>query len=209
MSIIIPQSYYDSIKGRSRLRFCLGFIVRFYKWAKYALYRTIARTRGASIGKNTIIPYRLSRKANSFLTIGNNCIIESSDIDLRGKVQISDNVIINRGVTIIRASHFIDDDNSYSTKYYPPLLISSYSWLATNSCILPSVSSIAMGSIIGAASVVAKNTEEMGVYSGNPARLLRYHSSVFSELVVPSLKGGDFEYYVKARSRERDELENR
>ena len=198
-SLYIPESYLESVKARSSLRFVVGLVIRFLKWVYYSLIRMIAKLKGAKIGRNSIIPFKLAIKANSNLVVGHDCIIESADFDLRGEITVLENVIISKKVSIVRASHIIDDDVFFSSKVYPQLVICSYSWLATGCRVLPTVSVISYGSVLGASCVLSKDTEEMGVYIGNPAENKRRHSSVFSELVVPSLKGGDFEYYYNAR----------
>ncbi len=194
-----PPEYVKRVKERSLLKFLLGFVSRLRLYCKYALIRGIARIKGAEIGVNAILSFELARKANSNLVVGRDSIVEATDLDLRGKVIIADRVIINREVSIIRVGHYIDEDTSFTTRYYPPLKIESYSWLATGCRILPSVTKIAQGSVIGAYAVLAKNTTPMGVYSGNPAEKRREHNSLFSDLIVPSLVGGDFEYYTSAR----------
>ena len=106
--------------------------------------------------------------------------------------------IINKKVCIIRLSHYINDNNIFSTRYFEPLIIESYCWLATGCKILPSVNLIEEGAIIGAYSVVVKNVSSMDVVSGNPAKILRKHNSLFNELVVCSLQGGDLMYYINS-----------
>ena len=154
---------------------------------------------GAKIGDNTVISYRLACKANSNLSIGNNVVIETDDIDLRAPIVINDNVIINKCVSILRVSHNIDNDTTYSTKYYPTLIIDKYSWLATGCKLLPSVTKLSKCTVCAAYSVLHSNTDEMGVYSGNPAILLKYHNSLFTDMPVPYLKTCDYKLYKMAR----------
>lgn len=169
-------------------------------YLKYGLIRMYARIRGAYIGRNSIITWKLACRANKNLVIGNDRIVESWNIDLRSKVEICDNVIINRDVVIIRVSHYIDNDKSFTTRFYPDLKIEMYCWLCTGCIILPSVNTIAEGSVVGAYSVLTKSTIPMGVYAGNPAILKRLHNTNFEDLVVSSLMGGDLFYYVKAKN---------
>lgn len=195
----IPMSYINRIQERLFLRYFIGLLIRIKRYVRTWLICEYARSRGAVVGKNSIIPFKLAKKANDNLIIGNDVIIETDDIDLRSKVIISDNVIINRGVTIIRVSHFIDNCLTYDTKYYSDLVIEEYCWLATNSVVLPSVKILKKGTVLGAFSVLSKDSDNMGVYSGNPAVKMREHNSVFSDLVVSSLVGGDLLYYLAAR----------
>lgn len=197
----IPQEYRDKVKSRSRMQYYKGLLIRAKKHLINTLICKYARLKGARVGQNVVMPFSLAQKANINLIIGNDVIIESSNIDLRSKVMIEDHVIINKDVCILRVSHYIDNSPEYQTKYYDDLVICSYSWLATSCLILPSVSRIEPGSIIGASSVIAKNTNADGVYSGNPAKELRKHKGRFDKLVVCSLKGGDYRFYKKAYTR--------
>lgn len=128
------------------------------------------------------------------MEIGDNVSINSSGFDLRGKIIIKDSVIINRDVEIIRWSHNYNS-SVFELRKYPPLVIEPYTWLATGCKILPSCTKIACGSVIGAYSVVVSDTEENGVYSGFPAKMLKKKTKVWNELVIPSLNAGDWQYY--------------
>lgn len=197
---MIPENYILNIKKRTTVHYFVGYIIRLYHFLKFGLRRMIARKRGATIGNNSIIPLQLALKANSNLVIGNDVSINTSCIDLRRKIQIHDNVVINRDVEIIRLSH---DYNSldFHLKEYPSLIIESYTWLATGSKVLPSCSLIKCGTVLGAYSVLPYNTEEMSVYSGFPAKLIRKREDVWSDLVVVSMNGGDWRYYKQARNK--------
>ena len=191
--------YQSRIKSRSTFRFLVGLLARIYIYLKFFINRKIASLRGAKIGDSSIIPFALALKANRNLVVGNDCIIETSKIDLRAPVRIEDHCIINKDVHIVRLSHYIDDNTLFTTKMYPQLMIRSYSWLATGCKILPSCHNIAKGSVIGAFSVVVKNTEDSGVYSGFPANKIRNHNTLFEDLIVCSLMGGDLKFYLRAR----------
>lgn len=132
------EQYTKKIGNRSNFRFGVGLIIRFLLYLKYAINRNIAILRGAKVGNSSIIPFSLAIKANKNLCIGSDCILETSKLDLRGSIKIEDHCIINKEVQIIRLSHFIDDDTLFTTKYYPQLVVKSYSWLATGCKILPS-----------------------------------------------------------------------
>lgn len=55
----------------------------------------------------------------------------------------------------------------------PRTIVGHDVWIGANSLILSGVN-IATGSVIGAGSVVTKNTKEFGIYAGVPARLIRF-----------------------------------
>lgn len=201
--MIIPDEYKKKVKYRPILLYNLGLIVRFLLNVKYSFFRWIARYNGATIGNNTILTWKLARRANSNLVVGEDCAIETANLDLRiggGKIIVHDHVIINKEVTIIRVSHHIDDDTEFSTRYFSDLNIESYSWIATGTRILPQVTIIGEGCVCGAYSVITKNCEQDGVYAGNPARLVRKHNARFTDLIVCSLQGGDYKVYKDSRN---------
>lgn len=201
--MIIPEIYRSKVNSRSMSRYYIGLIVRFLLNIKYAFFRWMARHNGATIGENTLITWKLARRVNKNLIIGEDCSIETANLDLRfggGKIIIHDHVIINKEVQIIRVSHHIDDNAEFSTRYFPDLHIGSYSWIATGAKILPQVTNIEEGCVCGAFSVITKNCEQDGIYVGNPARMVRKHNTRFKDIVVCSLKGGDYNVYKDVKN---------
>ena len=196
----IPIQYKERVKNRSVLKYAIGFIIRLRLYLRYAIRRQLARIHGAKIGDNSIIPWKLAWKANANLEVGDNVSINSWHFDLRGKVIIKDNVIINRDVEIIRWSHDYNSDD-FKLKKYQPLVIESYTWLATGCKILPSCNLVSYGSVIGAFSVLISNTIENGVYSGFPAKLIKEKTNVWKDLVIVGMNGGDWKFYKNARKR--------
>ena len=127
------------------------------------------------------------------MIIGDFCSIQTSKIDLRSQVKIGNHVIIGENVEIIVASHNIDSTEWFLKLY--GIEIDDYVWIATKALILPSCRHIAKGSVVAGGSVVAKNVNEMDVVSGNPAVVIKKRNTVHSDLVVPSLLGGDLAIY--------------
>lgn len=189
--------YEQKVKGRSFIRFHLGLIIRLKTYIKFFIFKTVAQLNGATIGKNSVIPLSLALKANENLSIGSNSIINSEKIDLRDKIEIGDNVIIGNGVEIIRMSHDLDDQ-SWRTKSNP-LKICDYSWLATEAMILPSCKIIGIGGVAAARAVVVSDVDEFSVVGGNPSCEIKKRVAIPTQLVVPSMRGNDLEFYVKAR----------
>lgn len=64
---------------------------------------------------------------------------------------------------------FVDTD----TLYRPRLFIGHDVWIGDGTIILPSVTSIGNGAVIGAGSIVTKNVEAYSVVVGNPARKIK------------------------------------
>lgn len=188
--------YVKRIKSRTFKRFLIGLLARLFLYIKFWVNRQIARYKGAKVGRSSIIPFKLALKANGNLVVGEDVIIESEHLDLRSKIIIQDHCIIGKDVSILRVSHYLD--RAFTTKFYKPLIIESYSWLATGAKVLPSCELISKGTVVGAWSVVVRNTLSSCVYSGFPAIKLKDRTFLFDDLVVVSLKGGDSLSYIKA-----------
>lgn len=197
--MVIPDEYINKIKSRSAFAYFKGLIARLPLYIKSAFIRRYAIYRGASIGKGSVISWHIAKSANSNLIIGEDCAIDADNIDSRSKVVIGNHVIINKGVEIIRVSHYVDDNRTFETRYYPDLYIGDYCWISSGAKILPQVTDIAKGSICGAFAVIVKNTEENGVYGGNPGKMLKKRTSLHDQVIVASLQGCDLPYYIKAR----------
>ena len=88
------------------------------------------------------------------VTIGNNCVLWSGN-HIGHHSTIEDNVFITSHVVISGLSH-----------------IGKYSWIGVNSCLRDKIK-IAPNTLIGMGSVMTKDTEEYGVYIGNPGKLLK------------------------------------
>lgn len=67
---------------------------------------------------------------------------------------------------------------------YIPIKIGNDVWIGHNAIILPNVTEIGNGAVIGAGSVVNKNVPPYAVMTGNPARIVRYR---FSEELINKL----------------------
>ncbi len=91
--VIGITSYEARIASRNILRFLIGLVPRIKKHIYYTVIRSVARRRGATIGKCTVLPYALAKRANENLII-DHCCISSSDLDLRAPLIIGDYVAI-------------------------------------------------------------------------------------------------------------------
>lgn len=188
--------YRLEVQRRSMYRFIKGLIPRLKNYFLYEFNSKLARSKGAKIGRFVSIPYSLAKIANSNLDIGNHTSIQSSNIDLRAKVKIGNNVIIGSGVQILTCSHDINSPEWEHKSY--GLTIEDYSWIATNVFVLPTCREISRGSICAAGAVVVKNVGAMNIVSGNPAKFLKMREDVHSKLCVESLRGNDLIVYVQS-----------
>ena len=57
-------------------------------------------------------------------------------------------------------------------------------WVGHNACILPSVSDIGDGAVIGAGSIVTKDVPPFAIMAGNPAQIIKYR---FSKEVIEKI----------------------
>lgn len=196
----VRSLYEKSVQDRSLVRFILGALVRWINYIKQARIRRIARKNGATLGDEVIIPLSLAKKANKNLVIGNHvCISTDNFSSFRYPVKIGNNVIIGGNVKFVMESHNIDSPDWEHYRPNKELIIEDYVWLCPDCVILPSVEKIAYGTVVGANAVLAKNTNRMAVYGGNPAKELRLRKCVHTKLVVESLLGGDYKAYIKTR----------
>ena len=176
--------------------------MRFKQYIKYWRAVRLARSKGATIGEDVVMPLSLAKKANKNLTIGSHTSILTDKIDTRSPVSIGSHVIIGQGTEIITTSHDINSVD-WEHKYYG-IKIEDYVWLPTNVMVLPSCRNIGYGAVVSSGSVVVRDVEAMSVVGGNPAKEFKKRECVHSDLVVESLLGGDFHTYIKARKRKHE-----
>jgi sugar O-acyltransferase (sialic acid O-acetyltransferase NeuD family) len=120
----------------------------------------------------------ISSKANYWddLQIGDNCFIQENQL-IQPFVKIGNNVIINGGGYIGHNS-IIHDHCYFSAGVIlgGNVIIEPYNFIGLNAVIKDNIKILKNG-IIGVGSVVISDTQEKGVYSGNPAKLYYNNSS--------------------------------
>ncbi len=90
-------------------------------------------------------------------------------IHAKNKVFIGEKCSISWGVTIIDSDfHSVSGEDIISN----PVRIEDNVWLGCNVTVLKGVT-IRSGCVIAAGSIVTKSTEQIGVYAGNPAKLIK------------------------------------
>lgn len=137
----------------------------------FSLRVWILRLFGARIGKNNRIYPTVKIWIPRNLTL-ESCIGIGEDVFLYNKsmISIGEGCVISRSAFLCTASH---DYNSDSFPLYSsPICIQSLSWIAASAIIMPGLT-VSEGSVIGAGSVLTRNTEPWSVYAGNPAILLK------------------------------------
>ena len=138
-------------------------------------YEKFFNCKNLFIGESVVIvPSHFDK--NAFIDIGDNVSIASFTlIDYSGSIKISDNTTISEGVKIYTHTHKFDKNTLDIKKAQivrNNLLIEEYVWIGANAIILPSVTFIGKGAVIGAGSVVTKNVLSNTTVVGNPAKIL-------------------------------------
>ena len=128
--------------------------------------RTLLILRGASVGEDSIIGKVEVTGRAELLRVGCSSFIGRAKFAVHDRVEIGSNVCINDGVTILTASHAVDDPAwGQITK---PVVIEDYAWIAVGAMILPGVR-IGRGAVVGAGAVVSRDVPAHAVAAGNPA----------------------------------------
>lgn len=70
---------------------------------------------------------------------------------------------------------------------YAPIVFERFSGVGTGCIIMPGVK-LAIGSLVGAGSVVTKSTEPWGIYLGSPAKLIKFKSDENIEQTLQNAK---------------------
>ena len=130
-----------------------------------------ARLFGAEIGKNCLICPGVKIWMPWNLTLGD-CVSVGHSVEIYnfGKISIGDHSSISQNVFLCSASH--DYTNPIHPLIYKEIRIDVQCWLAAGCFIGPGVH-IKEGVVVGAMSVVTKDTECWGVYAGNPAVFIK------------------------------------
>lgn len=91
-------------------------------------------------------------------------------IDYSGGLVVGDNVNISQECLILTHEHSIEESLTEHKIKTRGLVIEDEVWVGARALILPSVSRIEKGAVIGAGSVVTKDVEDYTIVAGNPAR---------------------------------------
>jgi len=107
--------------------------------------------------------------------IGENCFIFEYNV-LQYRVKIGNNVVLWSGNQICHGTRV--QDNCFiasNTAISGECVIGENSFLGVNCCLSDHIT-IAKDNLIGAGAVVVDDTEEAGIYVGNPAKRMEKHS---------------------------------
>lgn len=140
--------------------------------ARYAAARCLFRR----IGGFCWIQHGVTFVSTNRLTVGSHFGVNTgSYINAVGTITMGDYVLIGSNVTISSGQHPIDGTRTpvYARPVVPkPIVIEDDVWIGAGSVIMPGVT-LRKGTVVGANSVVTKDTESYAVVAGAPARKLR------------------------------------
>jgi maltose O-acetyltransferase len=88
-------------------------------------------------------------------------------LDVRGSLHIGENVSISPEVTVLTASHGVDDP-LFGVELRP-VVIEDHVWIGTRAMIMPGVT-LGRGSVVAAGAVVTRSVAPLTVVAGVPAR---------------------------------------
>ncbi|MCK5003479.1 MAG: WcaF family extracellular polysaccharide biosynthesis acetyltransferase [Candidatus Aminicenantes bacterium] len=133
--------------------------------------RTLLKIFGAKLGENIILKPSVNIKYPWFFSAGDNVWIgEKVWIDNLAKVSIGDNVVLSQGAFLLTGNH------DYKKETFDLMLgeikIEEGVWVGANSLVTQNVK-LGSHSVIGAGSVVTKDTKPYSIYHGNPAAFLK------------------------------------
>jgi putative colanic acid biosynthesis acetyltransferase WcaF len=137
----------------------------------YGLKVRLLRLFGGRVGKNVVIKSRVRIKNPWRFSVGNNSWIgEDVWIDNLEDVELGNNVCLSQGAVLLTGNH------DYTAADFPYRLgkiqIKDGVWIGAHSVVCPGTK-CESHSILTVNSVASKSMMGWGIYSGNPAKMIR------------------------------------
>ncbi len=137
----------------------------------FTVKRAYLRLTGTVIGRDSYIHTWTRFTIPGRLRIGDNCTINfGCHLDVRGVLEIGNNVMLGHNCKVYTCGHDIDDDNFRSINN--KVEIGDNVVIFPNALIMPGVT-IGNNAVILNGSVVTKNVAAQSIVGGNPACLIR------------------------------------
>lgn len=140
----------------------------------YGFKSWLLRVFGAKVGEHVVIKTKVRIKYPWRLELGNYCWIgESCWIDNLAPVTIGSHVALSQGSLLLTGNH------DYADTTFPyrlgEIVLQDGVWIGARSVVCPGVTCYSH-SILTVNSVATRSLEPFGIYSGNPAQLIRVRS---------------------------------
>lgn len=129
------------------------------------------RMFGAQIGKGVVMKPGIRIKYPWNLRVGDYTWIgENAWLDSLAPITLESHVCISQGAYLCTGNH--DWKDTAFGLMIKPIVIENGAWIGARAMVMPGVT-IASHSVITAGSVISRDTEPYGIYSGNPAQRVR------------------------------------
>ena len=144
-----------------------------HAWYRYVVGATIAEDASVLMGLRLYF-YRLFGRGDGGLVIGAQTIVNRDCyFDLRGGIEIGENVSLSPEVSLITSQHLADDP-AFGIEDLA-IVIGDRAWIGSRVTILPGVT-IGEGAVVAAGAVVARDVEPFQIVGGTPARHIKDRS---------------------------------
>ena len=158
------------------------FYCLFFKYSPIPLHKyraMVLNLFGAKISKDAKIYPSTKIWLPSNLKIGRGSSI-GPNVNLynQGQINIGNNTIISQGAHLCASTH--DYKNLFHPLILAPILVEDNVWVCAEAFIGPNVK-LSKGCVVGARSVVTKDTIEFSVNAGNPAKFIKNREFNISE----------------------------
>ena len=177
----MKKQYY---KAKSTFTFKTNFIRILWNVVYYLLFRfsplylheyrrAILRVFGAKIDTKVRIYPSVKIWLPSNLSIKKGSVLgKEVNVYNQGYISIDKDVIISQYSHLCASSHNYSFKNPYLPLYTHPITIEKNCWVCADAFIGPGVK-LSKGTVVGARSVIFKDTIINGVYMGNPVKLIK------------------------------------
>ena len=171
-------------KDKSTFTFRTNFIRVLWSVVYYLLFRfsplyfsgyrrVILRVFGAKIDTKVRIYPSVKIWLPSNLSIKKGSVLgKEVNVYNQGHISIDKDVIISQYSHLCSSSHNYGFKNPYLPLYTHPITIEKNCWICADAFIGPGVK-LSKGTVVGARSVIFKDTIINGVYMGNPGKLIK------------------------------------
>ena len=161
--------------GNRLLRVCWRFawlvLARFTPPPLHGWRRLVLRAFGARVGSGVRVHGSVRIWLPGNLELGDNCLIGPGvHLYNQGRISIGARSVVSQGAHLCASTHDIADP--HFQLLLRPVTIGTRAWVAAEAFIGPGVT-VGDRAVIGARAALFEDAEADGVYSGNPARLLK------------------------------------
>lgn len=136
--------------------------------------RQVLRIFGARIGKGARVHASVAIWHPRNLDLGERVLVgPGARIYNQGRIAIGPDSVISQRAHLCASSHDVNDPLFQLT--LRPVTIGRQCWVAAEAFVGPGVT-MADRSVLGARGVLLRDAEEDGIYSGNPAQLIKHRA---------------------------------